>query len=66
MGGQNIISIAIQSKHKKWVSGNMDGPLNLRAMEKKTKPSDVHQATPKACNSNENMGNSNGATNDNP
>jgi hypothetical protein len=66
MGGQNIISIVIQTKRKKWVWGNMDWPLNLRAMEKKTKPSDVHQATPKACNSNENMGNSNGATNDNP
>jgi hypothetical protein len=66
MGGQNIISIAILKKHKKWVWGNMDRPLNLRAMEKKTNPNDVHKSTPKACNSNENMGNSNGATNDNP
>ncbi len=66
MGGQIFWSIVIQTKHKKWVWGNMDQPLNLRAMEKKTKPSDVHKATLKACNSNENMGNSNGATNDSP
>jgi hypothetical protein len=46
---------------KKWVWGNKDLPLNLRAMEKKTKPSDAHKTTPKACNSNENMGNSNGS-----
>jgi hypothetical protein len=37
--------------------------LDSRAMDKNTKLSDVYNATPQACNSNEDIGNLNGAIN---
>jgi hypothetical protein len=41
-------------------------PINPKAMDSKTKPSDVYNGTPRTCNLDEDIGNLDGAINDIP